>query len=56
MQMGISVYWRFKGTKSNWHYGWPTSAGPGLVRIGGYNGDKGGIVVSQNEIEVRPYH
>ena len=55
MIMCRAVYWRFKGDRV-WKYGFPTQAGPGLVRMGIWHGDTmRGPVVDPDEIETRPH-
>ena len=58
IKMGVWCYWRFikSGDEDDrtWAMGWPNDAGLGLVRMGGWNGDKyGGPIVDPSEIEVR---
>jgi hypothetical protein len=46
-------YWRFKGEKA-WVYGFATTVGRGLYRMGLWNGDTNhGPIVDPNDIEVR---
>lgn len=52
---GIMCWWRAKGTL-DWHFGYCTRVGSGLVRMGSYNGDTtGGRVVDEADIEWRQY-
>lgn len=57
LRSGDMVYWRPKGT-FEWHFGYVTfTQSPGLIRMGPWNGASDrGLVVSQTEIEWRPYH
>lgn len=56
-QIGTMVFWRFKkNAPGAWQFGFVTDAGPGLVRMGRWHGDRaGGLVVDPNEIEWRNY-
>ena len=49
---GTSVYWRLKGDRE-YKYGYPTQTDNGLVRMGRWNGDTNGTIVSLEEIEVK---
>ena len=53
----MMLYWRFKtGYPGAWRFGYQTSIGGGLVRMGLWNGDiVSGPVVDPSEIETRPY-
>lgn len=54
MRTGM-CYWRFKGEKA-WRFGYCTSAGSGLYRMGHYNGDTmGGPLVDPGDVETREY-
>ncbi len=46
-------YWRFKGEKA-YRYGFATSVGQGLYRMGLWNGDTShGPIVDPHDVEVR---
>lgn len=53
---GSMCYWRFKGEKA-YRFGYCTYvSGPGLIRLGAYNGDtSGGSVVDAYDIEWKAY-
>lgn len=48
-----SCYWRFRGEKP-YRYGYATSVGKGLYRMGLWNGDTThGLIVDPSDIEVK---
>lgn len=48
---GQHVLWRFKGSKE-WHHGFAyDERAQGVIRMGNWNGDLRGMIVSVNEIE-----
>lgn len=57
MTLGAMVYWRFKkNSPGPWIFGYTSSAGAGLIRMGRWNGDTiGGYIVSPFEIEYKEY-
>jgi len=59
MQNGTMVWWRPKASAGGdgWRFGYITHLSDGLVRMGRWNGDDwGGKVVSEREIETKPYN
>lgn len=57
MPLGYMVWWRFKReVPGPWHFGYTSSVGQGLIRLGRWNGDTmGGYVVSPSEVEWKPH-
>ena len=59
MNIGSMIHWRFKpelGRSLEWRFGWVDSRpSSGLVKLGRYNGDTNGVVVSESEIEWKSY-
>lgn len=56
---GSMVYWRVRNSQpgTGWRFGYVTRLNNGLVRMGLWNGDtEGGAVVSESEIETKPYN
>ena len=53
LRFGAGCYWKFIDEKT-WRYGWPTSVGHGLVRMGQWAEDKTmGPIVDPKDVEVR---
>lgn len=57
MPLGQMVFWRFKkNTPGAWIFGYTSSVGGGLIRMGCYNGDiTGGVIISPSEVEYKNY-